>query len=704
MATIEDKYKRRLMTCMTHVLPEFDEAAKTCTLSLSDVKGIQTLIEHDNHENRRKFENLIVEDACFRPYYNCSLDEQREHALRRLQAFCKKDIIKVQDFESNPMNIFMAHDAAALVDGSFATKLTVQFNLWGGTVYRLGSEEHRQFFANKTNSSDVVGCFGLSELGFGNNAVEMETTATYNKEDDTFSIHSPSVLSQKYWITNGACHAHFCVVFAQLIIDGKRQGVHGFITQIRDLKSLQTMPGCRVEDMGTKIGLNGIDNAKILFEQVRIPRSHMLSSYAEVEKGGNYVWKAGAKAPKLRERFLRLADQLLSGRLCISSMMIGATKVVTTISTRYMLTRLGVGPNGKSDTPILDYQLCQHEVFPLIARCYATQFYHNYVKRRYAARTKLGLDPNHDPGQLLREHMELVILCSSVKPVAAWLCDKAVVVCRERVGGVGFLEANGFGGMFAHAGITAEGDARVLCAKVTKELMEILEKGSNTAALNPIIDTAKYQVNWNDLETAVGNDAAKMQAMICEIEKLMANRVKLACDMFKQKLTEFMMKGDKAFRYKIFDANLKEFSDEIQLVAAAYAQWESVRAFNLVIKSAGQDPDLLHATTEKQPKLSAACVCVLGRLALLYAIDVLSEDAINCMNLGVMSPADLQSLRAMKASICKCLRPEIVSVLNGMGIDDRVIWRPIGKDWKNFNKGDNFGEVVDTGRYLTKES
>ena len=94
----------------------------------------------------------------------------------------------------------------------------------------------------------------------------------------------------------------------------------------------------------------------------------MLSSYAEVQKGGDYVWKAGAKVPSLRNRFLRLADQLLSGRLCISSMMIGATKVVVAISTRYMLTRMGVGPNGKSNTPILDYQLCQHEVFPLIAK------------------------------------------------------------------------------------------------------------------------------------------------------------------------------------------------------------------------------------------------------------------------------------------------------------------------------------------------
>ena len=63
------------------------------------------------------------------------------------------------------------------------------------------------------------------------------------------------------------------------------------------------MPGCRVEDMGLKIGLNGIDNAKILFDKVRIPRTNMLTSYAEVTADGKYVWKEnGGKAPSKRAK------------------------------------------------------------------------------------------------------------------------------------------------------------------------------------------------------------------------------------------------------------------------------------------------------------------------------------------------------------------------------------------------------------------
>ena len=52
----------------------------------------------------------------------------------------------------------------------------------------------------------------------------METTATYDKETEEFIVNTPTPLAQKYWITNGACHAHHVVVFSQLYIDGVNQG------------------------------------------------------------------------------------------------------------------------------------------------------------------------------------------------------------------------------------------------------------------------------------------------------------------------------------------------------------------------------------------------------------------------------------------------------------------------------------------------
>ena len=85
------------------------------------------------------------------------------------------------DFRHNPLRIFAAHELA-VIDPAMGTKMTVQFNLFGGTVLKLGTERHHKHLLEGIDKMTQVGCFGLTELGYGNNAVEMETTATFDKE------------------------------------------------------------------------------------------------------------------------------------------------------------------------------------------------------------------------------------------------------------------------------------------------------------------------------------------------------------------------------------------------------------------------------------------------------------------------------------------------------------------------------------------
>ena len=323
--------------------------------------------------------------------------------------------------------------------------------------------------------------------------------------------------------------------------------MHAFVVRIRN-PDRSPAKGVFIEDMGIKIGLNGIDNARISFNKVRIPRTYLLNRFSEVHKGGRYE----SSIAKKRDRFLYIANRLLSGRVCISSMSIGGAKSVMYDTVKYALQRKGVGATGKSDTPIMDYQLQQNALIPLISRMLTLIFGFNYVKEMYAdLSAKQAAAANPSPPN------ELVRLCCLIKPLVTWHCCKASNVFRERCGGQGYLSANrvGAGMEFAHAGMTAEGDNSVLMQKVTKELLSDLRKGEVT--LPELTMCPKRQLpdlmNLDDL-TILDNLLIWREAHL--IEQLTGNMMKK------------VMKDGKP----LFDVWMKEESDLIQGVAKAHGE------------------------------------------------------------------------------------------------------------------------------------
>ncbi len=70
--------------------------------------------------------------------------------------------------------------------------------------------------------------------------------------DDSLVIHTPGKNDNKEYIGN-ALHATMASVFAQLIVDGKNEGVHAILVPLRNEKH-ELLPGVKIEDNGYKLG------------------------------------------------------------------------------------------------------------------------------------------------------------------------------------------------------------------------------------------------------------------------------------------------------------------------------------------------------------------------------------------------------------------------------------------------------------------
>ena len=146
-----------------------------------DSKELADLLFGFDIKKREEWYHLL-KDPVFIPKYNySSWHETREHPYRKLKKIAEAKIVSVRDFVDKPHNIFTSHEFLGMVCGSTSVKFTVQFNLFAGSCWALHTTRHADIF-DKIDDLSICGCFCLTELGYGNNAVKMETTVTYDEK------------------------------------------------------------------------------------------------------------------------------------------------------------------------------------------------------------------------------------------------------------------------------------------------------------------------------------------------------------------------------------------------------------------------------------------------------------------------------------------------------------------------------------------
>ncbi len=360
-----------------------------------------------------------------------------------------------------------AFETLALGDLSVVTKVGVQFGLFGGAILQLGTKPHHDAYLKDLIAGRLLGCFAMTETGHGSNVQALGTTASYDPETQEFVIDTPDDRARKDYIGNAAMHASVAVVFAQLLVGAENHGVHALVVPIRDAEG-NPAPGVRIEDCGRKIGLNGVDNGRLWFDGVRVPRTSLLDRYAVVTDDGRYF----SDIENRDRRFFTMLGTLVQGRVCVGGAGINASKVAIAIAVKYGLVRRQFGSPGSDDEEVLlDYGQHQRRLLPLLARTYALHFAQERVAADlHAVFNRFGeveaADDEH-------ERRALEARAAGTKALGTWHASRAIQECREACGGAGYLSVNRFDALRADTDVftTFEGDNTILLQLVAKGLL-----------------------------------------------------------------------------------------------------------------------------------------------------------------------------------------------------------------------------------------
>lgn len=364
-----------------------------------------------------------------------------------------------------------------LADPSLQIKSGVQWGLFGAAVMHLGTEPHHLAWLPGIMSLEIPGAFAMTETGHGSDVSAVGTTATYDESTQEFVIHTPFRAAWKDYLGNAALHGEAAVVFAQLITKGVNHGVHAFYVPIRDAEK-NFLPGVGGEDDGLKGGLNGIDNGRLHFTHVRIPRTNLLNRYGDVAEDGTY--SSPIESPG--RRFFTMLGTLVQGRVSLDGASVVVSKLALTIALSYgSQRRQFTAASETEEEVILDYQRHQRRLLPRLATTYAMSFAHEVFLEKFHDVFSGAHDTDAD-------RQDLETLAAALKPLSTWHALDILQEAREACGGNGFLAENRLTSLRADMDIyaTFEGDNNVLLQLVAKRLLTDYSKkfaGADAGAL-----------------------------------------------------------------------------------------------------------------------------------------------------------------------------------------------------------------------------
>ena len=163
----------------------------------------------------------------------------------------------------------MAEALGVCACGGVPMAIGVQTDMATPALARFGSDELRRDYLAPTIAGDMVACLGVSEPSGGSDVAAVKTTARAEGGDWVIN-------GTKMWITNGL-KADWCCLLANTD-EGPAHRNKSLIVLPMDAAGIS-------KQKIHKIGMHSSDTAQLFFDNVRVPRRHLIG---EEGKGFTY--------------------------------------------------------------------------------------------------------------------------------------------------------------------------------------------------------------------------------------------------------------------------------------------------------------------------------------------------------------------------------------------------------------------------------
>ncbi|MBB2944428.1 acyl-CoA oxidase [Actinoplanes lutulentus] len=550
----------------------------------------------------------------------------------------------------------VAAEMLAQVDLSLMVKAGVHWGLFGGAVVALGTKKHHDAYLRDIMTVELPGCFAMTETGHGSDVQQLRTTCTYDPSTGTFDLHTPHQAARKDYIGNAAKDGRMAVVFAQLITQGRRYGVHAWMVPIRD-ESGNPMPGVTIGDAGAKAGLLGVDNGRISFDHVTVPRDMLLDRYGQVAADGAYT----SSIENDTRRFFTMLGTLVRGRVTVGGAASAATKSALTIAVRYGdARRQFTKPGDEREVLLNDYLAHQRKLLPALATSYA----YTFAQEELVA--TLAEVQSGSSAASVDEHRqrELESRAAGLKAMQTWHATRTIQMCREACGGAGYLAENRLPGLKADTDVftTFEGDNTVLLQLVAKGLLtgyrdafgsldgwgratfvaeQVREMVLERTAARSVIQRLVSAVPGRDEDVAVTDRGWHLKMFEFREKHLLEGAIR-------------RLRGGAATKKdRPFDI-FNDVQDHVIQTAVAHIDRITLEAFVAGIERAS-DP---------------AAKALLARVCDLYALTVIEADKGWFLEHGRLTPARSKAVTGVVNDLLRSLRPEMRTLVDAFAVPD----------------------------------